>query len=220
MIQLKNVSKKYRIGSNDYYALDDVSVSVNSGEFVSIRGASGSGKTTLLNIIGCLDKSTEGTYLLDGEDVSKLSDERASRIRNKKIGFVFQDFALVESQRVLYNTMLPLLLGDLPYKIVKEKAIAALDAVGLRNHAKKKVNQLSGGERQRVAIARAIVNDPAILLADEPTGQLDSKTGVQIMQIMKELNNKGMTTIIVTHDDKIAEYATRHIYLSDGRIVE
>lgn len=219
MIQLNQVSKIYPVGDNKFYALNHVDLHINKGEFVSIQGASGSGKTTLLNIIGCVDKASEGTYLLDGEDVSKLSDSKTSAIRNSKIGFVLQDFALIDNQTVLYNVMLPLLFSKTPFKDVKEKALNALYTVGIVDQAKKKANQLSGGQRQRVAIARAIVNNPEILLADEPTGQLDSATSLQIMDLLKDLNQKGITVLVVTHDDRVAQYAQRIIRVSDGKLV-
>jgi len=220
MIQLEHISKIYPVGSDKFYALKDVSLHIEKGEFVAIQGASGSGKTTLLNIIGCMDSCSEGTYLLEGEDVSKLSDSKTSAIRNQKIGFVLQDFALIDNQTVLYNVMLPLLFSKTPYKDVKEKALNALYTVGIVNQSKKKANQLSGGQRQRVAIARAIVNDPAIVLADEPTGQLDSTTSMQIMEILKTLNDKGITAVVVTHDDSVARCARRIIRVSDGKITE
>lgn len=221
MIKLENVSKIYPMGEFDFYALDNVTLHIEKGEFAAIRGASGSGKSTLLNIIGCLDDSSEGECFLDGVAVGKMSDEKKANIRNEKVGFVLQDFALINNQSVLYNVMLPLLLNKSTlYSKVRPKAKAALERVGLADHAKKKANQLSGGERQRVAIARAIVNEPAILLADEPTGQLDTQTGMQIMEILKELNAQGITVVVVTHDEKVAAYAGRTITVSDGKIVE
>ena len=218
MIELKSISKIYRVGKSDFYALDDVSVTIGAGEFVAIQGASGSGKTTLLNIIGCLDNSSSGSYVFCGEDISNMTDEEKSVIRNEKIGFVLQDFALIESQSVLYNVMLPLLLGKVPYRKIRPKAINMLEKVGILDQAKKNVNQLSGGQRQRVAIARAMVNDPMLILADEPTGQLDSRSGIAIMELLNALNKEGTTIIMVTHDDKLSHYANRIIHLSDGRI--
>lgn len=221
MIKLENVCKIYPVGDSDFYALNNVTLHVEKGEFVAIRGASGSGKSTLLNIIGCLDDSSKGECFLGGVAVGKMSDEKKANIRNEKVGFVLQDFALINNQSVLYNVMLPLLLNkSTPYSKVRPKAKAALERVGLAGHAKKKANQLSGGERQRVAIARAIVNKPMILLADEPTGQLDSQTGMQIMELIKELNTQGITVIVVTHDEKVSAYAGRTITLSDGKILE
>ena len=220
MIKLANISKIYPVGKEKFYALNDVTLHIDKGEFVAICGASGSGKSTLLNIIGCLDTPSEGTYTLEGVDVATLSNEKQSQIRNEKVGFVLQDFALIESQTVLYNVMLPLLLSKTPYKLIRKKAMAALELVGVADQANKKANRLSGGQRQRVAIARAMVNDPAIILADEPTGQLDSKTGEQIMEILKSLNAQGITVLAVTHDEKVASYASRRIVLSDGKIIE
>ena len=220
MIKLEQVSKIYPIGKDDFFALDHVDLQIEKGEFVAICGASGSGKSTLLNIIGCLDDCSEGSYLLDGVDVEKMSDEKKSAVRNDKVGFVFQDFALINNQSVLYNVMLPLLLSKkTPWSQVKSRAKAALEQVGLADQARKKANQLSGGQRQRVAIARAIVNEPSIILADEPTGQLDSQTGIQIMELLRSLNEKGITVLVVTHDEKVSAYAKRIITVSDGRIV-
>ncbi|MCD8312163.1 MAG: ABC transporter ATP-binding protein [Firmicutes bacterium] len=218
MIELQNINKIYRVGASDFYALKNVSLTVNDGEFVSVCGASGSGKTTLLNIIGCLDTYESGTYRLDGEDISKSGDKKRAQIRNSKIGFVLQDFALINSQTVLYNVMLPLMFGKCPYGEVKSRALDALGALGVADQAEKRANQLSGGQRQRVAIARAIVNSPSIVLADEPTGQLDSKTGAQTMELLSELNRSGITVIVVTHDANVASMAGRIITVFDGEI--
>ncbi|MCD7775989.1 MAG: ABC transporter ATP-binding protein [Firmicutes bacterium] len=219
MIELENINKIYRVGGEDFYALRDVSLTINDGEFVSVCGASGSGKTTLLNVIGCLDTYEGGTYRLDGRDISKESDKGRARIRNSHIGFVLQDFALINSQTVLYNVMLPLMFGKCPFSQVKSKALGALGALGIADQADKKANQLSGGQRQRVAIARAIVNSPSVVLADEPTGQLDSKAGTQTMELLSDLNKKGITVIVVTHDSRVASMAERTISVSDGQIV-
>lgn len=219
MIELKNISKIYKVAKEDFYALRNVNLHIGAGEFVAVQGASGSGKTTLLNIIGCMDTASEGTYCLDGEDVSGFSDEKASQIRNQRIGFVLQDFALINRQTVLYNVMLPALLGKTPYRRIKGMAIDVLEQVGLSDQATKKVNQLSGGQRQRVAIARALINRPALLLADEPTGQLDSETGKQIMELLMAQNRKGITVIVVTHDATVAAYTDRIITVSDGQIL-
>ncbi len=219
MIELSNVSKIYKIGINNFYALNNLSLKINDGDFVAVTGASGSGKTTLLNIIGCLDTMSEGEYLLDRNDVTKMSDERKAKLRNGKIGFVLQDFALIGKQTVKYNVMLPLLFSKVPNKELSDRTDMALEKVGIANQIFKKANQLSGGQKQRVAIARAIVNSPSIILADEPTGQLDSKTGIQIMEVLKSLNDDGITVIIVTHDANVASYAKRQIVLSDGKIV-
>ena len=220
MIDLQHISKLYPIGKEPFYALREVDLHVNRGEFIAIHGTSGAGKTTLLNIIGCMDNCTEGTYLLDGMDVNKLSDQKKSAIRNQKIGFVLQDFALVNDQSALYNVMLPLLFGSTPYRRIREKAAAALELVGLSQQATRKVRLLSGGQRQRVAIARAIVTEPALLLADEPTGQLDSKTGQQIMELLCDLHQKGITILMVTHDADIAAYADRILTVKDGELFD
>lgn len=219
MIDLQCVSKMYPVGKETFYALNDVSLHIDKGAFVAICGASGSGKSTLLNIIGCLDTPSRGDYTLEGVSVEKLKDEKLSQIRNEKVGFVLQDFALLNTQSVLYNVMLPLLLSKAPYSSIRKRAKEALQLLGVADQARKKVNQLSGGQRQRVAIARAMVNKPAIILADEPTGQLDSKTGMQIMQILKDLNEQGVTVVVVTHDEKVAAYASQKIIMSDGKIV-
>lgn len=219
MIDLQDISKIYPVGKEKFYALKDVSLHIDRGAFVAICGASGSGKSTLLNIIGCLDTPSQGDYTLEGVSVGELTDEKLSQIRNKKVGFVLQDFALINTQSVLYNVMLPLLLSKAPYSSIRKKAKEALQLLGVADQAGKKVNQLSGGQRQRVAIARAMVNKPGVILADEPTGQLDSKTGMQIMQILKDLNEQGITVVVVTHDEKVAAYASQKIIMSDGKIV-
>ncbi len=219
MIKLTGISKVYKVGNEDFYALKDVDLEIKDGEFVSVCGASGSGKTTLLNIIGCLDSQTEGEYLLDGKDVGKLGNAEKARLRNEALGFVLQDFALISSQTVLYNVMLPLLYSKMPYSKIKPKALGALEKVGLKDQAPKKVNQLSGGQKQRVAIARALVNDPSIVLADEPTGQLDSANGMQIMELLKEINSRGKIVIVVTHDMNVAAMSPRILHMKDGRIV-
>ena len=232
MIRLENIDKIYKVGGNDFYALRDLSLEIADGEFVSVCGASGSGKTTLLNIIGCLDDASSGNYCLSGLErsfglgpqydkevnVFKLSGSKKARLRNEYFGFVLQDFALINSQTVLYNVELPLLYSKVPYGKIKSLAMDALKSVGLEDQAKKKANQLSGGQRQRVAIARALVNAPSVILADEPTGQLDSATGMQIMEMLKEINSKGTTVIVVTHDMKVAAMADRIIIMVDGMI--
>lgn len=197
--------------------LKGIDLEIERGEFVSIMGASGSGKTTLLNILGALDRPTEGSYLLAGKEVSLLSDDELSKVRNQHIGFVFQNFYLLPYISVLENVLLPSLYGESVLKM--EKAIEILRIVGLADRAKFKPNQLSGGQQQRVAIARALINDPDIILADEPTGQLDSKTAYEIMAILKRLNETGKTIILVTHDQNIAAYARRKICMKDGLIV-
>ena len=219
MIELKNIRKIYKTGETEFSALDNVSLSIKQGDFIAIQGASGSGKTTLLNILGCLDTFDDGQYTLHGKDVSKMNDEMKAAVRNKEIGFVLQDFALINTETVEFNVKLPLLFSKVPFNKISRKAAKALSVVGLSDQSKKLANQLSGGQRQRVAIARAIVNSPSIILADEPTGQLDSATGRQIMELLTTLNQNGATIIMVTHDDNVAKYASRRILLSDGKIV-
>jgi len=221
MIEIQNLTKIYKSGEVETVALKNVSFSVKKGEFLAIMGPSGSGKSTLMHILGCLDTPTEGEYLLDGENVSKLSDEELAEIRNKKIGFVFQFFNLLPRITVLQNVMLPLVYAGIERKKREELAKRALISAEFPekfwNHFP---NQLSGGMMQRVAIARALVNDPLILLADEPTGNLDSKTGEKILETFQKLNNEGRTIILVTHEKYIAEKAKRIIFLRDGEIVE
>lgn len=220
MIKVDNISKIYRVGKDDFYALDNVSLEIAGGDFLAIRGTSGSGKTTLLHILGCLDSYSGGTYILDGMDVGKLSDDKKAALRNKKIGFVLQDFALINNKTVLYNVMVPLLFGKTPFKKIKSMALEALDRVGIKDQAGKRANQLSGGQRQRVAIARAIVNSPEIILADEPTGSLDSENSRQIMNLLKTMNDGGITVVVVTHDDKVASFCKRQLFIEDGKITE
>ena len=206
------------MGSETIHALKSISISINKGEYVAFMGPSGSGKSTLMNIIGCLDTPTEGTYILNNNDVSDLTENELAEIRNKEIGFVFQTFNLLPRASSLENVALPLIYAGYGREEREEKALAALDGVGLKERAYHKPNELSGGQRQRVAIARALVNDPSIILADEPTGNLDSKTSYSIMDLFAELHQKGNTIIMVTHEEDIAEYAHRIIRLRDGLI--
>jgi putative ABC transport system ATP-binding protein len=219
IVRADNVSKVYSMGEQRVEALKDVSLEVESGDFVAIMGASGSGKSTFMNIIGCLDIPTSGSYLLQGENVLGLSKRALAEVRNKKIGFVFQGFNLLARTSALENVELPLIYGRVPAAIRKERAHAALALVGLADRAGHSGNQLSGGQQQRVAIARALVNEPAIILADEPTGNLDSVTSVEIMAIFQQLNRQGSTIIMVTHEPEIAAYTKRNVVFRDGRIL-
>jgi putative ABC transport system ATP-binding protein len=220
IIELQNLVKTYRVGDTEVQALRGVSYSVEGGDFVAIMGPSGSGKSTLMNIIGCLDKPTSGKYTLEGEDVSTFDKNKLARVRNQKIGFVFQTFNLLSRTSALENVELPLLYSNVHTKQRHEMALMALESVGLKNRAHHKTNQLSGGEQQRIAIARALLNNPALILADEPTGNLDSKTSSEIMDIFTKLNvEKGITMVMVTHEMDIAAYARKRIHVRDGQII-
>jgi putative ABC transport system ATP-binding protein len=221
MIECVNVSKKYLSGANEFLALKNVSLKINDGEFVAIIGPSGSGKSTLMNILGALDKPSSGAYLLDGKDVSTMSDDELSELRNKKIGFVFQSFNLLRRATVLRNVEIPLIYADLTPAERSKRARAALLAAGLdESHYAHLSNELSGGQMQRVAIARALVNNPSIVLADEPTGNLDSKTGEVVLATFEELNKKfGHTIILITHEHDVAAHADRIIQIRDGAII-
>jgi putative ABC transport system ATP-binding protein len=216
MIDAKHLVKEYHLGGQTVRALNDVSVKIDAGELVAIRGPSGSGKSTLMAILGCLDYPDSGEYWLAGEDVAGLSKNRLAEIRNQRIGFVFQTFHLLPRMSALENVELPLHYAA--RHDAKERALKALDIVGLSDRSHHEPNQLSGGQRQRVAIARAIVTDPAILLADEPTGALDSRTGEEILALFKTLNDQGRTIIVVTHDPAVARHCRREIYLMDGKV--
>jgi putative ABC transport system ATP-binding protein len=220
IIELRNLVKTYHVGETEVRALRGVSYVIEDGDFLAIMGPSGSGKSSLMNILGCLDKPTSGEYILDGEEVSTFDKNKLARIRNQKIGFVFQSYNLLPRTTALENTELPLLYSSTESRDMTERALAALEAVGLKDRAHHKTNQLSGGEQQRVAIARALLNNPNLILADEPTGNLDSATSSEVMNIFKTLNEeKGITMIMVTHEPDIAAWARRRIYLKDGLII-
>lgn len=218
LIITKDIWKIYKLGKEEVQALRGINLEIKKNEFVAIMGPSGSGKSTLLNILGCLDTPTSGQYFLNGKEVSQLSDEELALIRNKEIGFVFQVFNLLPNVDAFHNVELPLIYNGTPKKERREKVISALKMVELAHRMKHKPAELSGGERQRVAIARALVNSPSIILADEPTGNLDSRSGAEIMNLFEKLHSLGNTIIIVTHDPNIAERAKRIIYLKDGEI--
>ncbi|MGA2327411.1 MAG: ABC transporter ATP-binding protein [Bryobacteraceae bacterium] len=219
VIEVKNLVKDYRLGEAPVHVLKNVSFEIERGDFVSIMGPSGSGKSTLMNILGCLDKPTSGAYALDGVSVGNLNRDQLAEIRNKKIGFVFQQFNLLARTSAAENVELPLMYTEAPARERHERAREALLAVGLAGREEHQPSQLSGGQQQRVAIARSLVNDPSIILADEPTGALDSRTGIEIMAIFQRLNReKGITMIVVTHDPDIAAYSNRSIHFKDGRL--
>jgi putative ABC transport system ATP-binding protein len=221
VIQLQAIHKTYHTGEVDVHAVRGVSLEISQGEFVALMGASGSGKSTMMNIIGCLDRPTEGKYFLDGIDVSQLSRDELADIRNQKIGFVFQGFNLLARTSALENVELPMLYTRqrLGGESQRERALKALDTVGLAERADHKPNQLSGGQQQRVAIARALANQPSLLLADEPTGNLDTRTSIEIMGVFQKLNDLGMTIVMVTHELDIAKYTKRMVVMRDGKVV-
>ncbi len=219
IIELTDVRKTYLMGTEEVHALDGVDLTVDKGEYIAIMGASGSGKSTLMNLIGCLDTPTSGSYLLRGTAVESLDDSELAAIRNKEIGFVFQTFNLLARTSALHNVELPLIYAGVPRAERRRRALKALEQVGLADRIDHQPNELSGGQRQRVAVARALVNDPAILLADEPTGNLDSATSVEIMELFDQLHAAGNTVILVTHEPDIAAHAHRQVTLRDGKVL-
>ena len=220
LIDIRDVTKTYEMGAETIvHALDGVSLTIDAGDYVAIMGPSGSGKSTLMNLIGCLDTPTTGSYNLKGREISSMNDDELAQIRNKEIGFIFQTFNLLPRADAVQNVELPLVYSGLARKERKSRAEKALDAVGLGTRMHHRPNEMSGGQRQRVAIARALVNEPSILLADEPTGNLDSKTGEEILALMDDLHRGGNTIILVTHEDELAQHAARVIRLKDGKIV-
>jgi len=219
LIHLEQIRKNYVMGETVYEALKGIDLTIEKGEFVSIMGPSGSGKSTLMHILGCLDSPTSGKYILEGKDVSQLSDNDLAHLRNDKIGFIFQAFNLLQRMTVLENVLLPFTYSTVPQRERTERALAALEMVGLSSKVNNKTNQLSGGQIQRTAIARSLVMNPSIIFADEPTGNLDSATSHEIMDFISELNEKGNTVVLVTHEDDIAHYSKRKVRLKDGLMV-
>lgn len=220
MIQISNMYKIYTMGDNKVAALNGINLNIKAHEFVSIVGPSGSGKSTLMNMLGCLDTPTSGTYILDGKEVSQLEDDDLAEIRNKKIGFIFQKFNLIQKLSSIENVELPLIYQGISPKEARIRAIESLKSVGLEERMHHRPFELSGGQQQRVAIARALVTNPPVILADEPTGALDSKTGIEVMGILKKLHSKGNTIILITHDNSLAQQADRIVRIQDGEIVE
>ena len=218
IIEVKNLARHFRIGSELIKAIKQIDLSIQQNEFVALMGQSGSGKSTLMNILGCLDTPTDGTYILNNHQVSKLKDNDLAEIRNKEIGFVFQTFNLLPRSTALENVMLPLVYSGISKEDREERALTALDKVGLADRINHRPNELSGGQRQRVAVARALVNNPSIILADEPTGNLDSTTSIEIMTLFQDIHKNGNTVIVVTHEEDIAQYAHRIVRLKDGEV--
>ncbi len=220
MIEMNNITKKYKMGSQTVVALDGVSLKVTDGEFVAIVGPSGSGKSTLMNIIGCLDIADSGQYILNGKPIAKYSESQLARIRNQNIGFIFQGFNLLSNMNALENVEIPLVYQNLNHAKRKKQAMEALARVGLEDRIRHRPGELSGGQQQRVAVARALAGKPSLILADEPTGNLDSKTGKEIIDLLKELHDQGNTVVLITHDAAIAARADRCIQMEDGRVKE
>lgn len=219
LVELKDIYKIYHVGDSEVHALDGISLTIDKGEFVAIVGSSGSGKSTCMNIIGCLDVPTKGTYKLNGREINNYSDDELADVRNKMLGFIFQQYNLIPKLTVIENVQLPLLYGGYSDREQKTRALAALERVGLASKAKNLPAQLSGGQQQRVSIARALAGDPSVILADEPTGALDSKTGRDVMKFLQQLNREGNTIILITHDNSIAARANRIVRITDGHIV-
>ena len=219
LVELTDIYKIYKMGDNEVHALDGITLTIDEGEFVAIVGSSGSGKSTCMNIIGCLDVPTKGSYKLNGKEISNYTPDELADVRNKMLGFIFQQYNLIPKLTVLENVQLPLLYGGVPEKEQRERAMVALGRVGLVDKAKNLPTQLSGGQKQRVSIARALAGDPSVILADEPTGALDSKTGKDVMKFLQTLHREGNTIILITHDNSIAARASRVVRVTDGRIV-
>ena len=219
MIEFKNVYKIYHMGDSEVRAIDGISFTIDKGEFVAIVGQSGSGKSTCMNIIGALDLPSEGEYLLTGLNITRYDEDQLAQIRNRTFGFIFQQYNLIPKLNVYENVELPLIYANVPEKERYEKVIRALERVGLANRMRHYQHELSGGQQQRVSIARALVNDPSVILADEPTGALDSKTGIEVLELLKQLNDEGNTIVLITHDNSIAHQAKRMIQIHDGKVV-
>lgn len=219
LVELKDVYKIYKMGDSEVHALDGISLTINKGEFVAIIGKSGSGKSTCMNIIGCLDVATHGTYKLNGKDISNYTDDELAEVRNKMLGFIFQQYNLLPKLTLLENVALPLLYAGLSDEEQKERALASLEKVGLKEKAKNLPSQLSGGQQQRASIARALAGRPSVILADEPTGALDSRTGREVMNFLRKLHEEGNTIVLITHDNSIAAQAERVVRITDGKIV-
>jgi putative ABC transport system ATP-binding protein len=220
LIQMRDITKVYQVGEEEVHALRGVALEIEKGEYLAIMGPSGSGKSTLMNLIGCLDTPTDGSYLLNGKEVARMTDDELAEIRNREIGFVFQTFNLLPRTNAVGQVELPLVYAGVPKKERHERAIHALTAVSLGDRLTHQPSELSGGQRQRVAVARALITNPSLILADEPTGNLDSKTGAEIMRLFDELNQRGNTIVVVTHEEDIASHARRIVRLLDGRIVD
>ncbi len=219
LVELKDIYKIYHVGDTEVHALDGITLTIDRGEFAAIVGASGSGKSTAMNIIGCLDVPTRGTYILNGRDITNYSEDELAEVRNKMLGFIFQQYNLIPKLTVLENVQLPLLYGGYPEREQREMAMEALARVGLESKAKNLPAQLSGGQQQRVSIARALAGSPSVILADEPTGALDSKTGRDVMKFLQQLHSEGNTIVLITHDNSIAARASRIVRVTDGHIV-